>query len=284
VQTDSTQAPGGSIVAGPIVLQNGNQDEVYLVTSSGGSSHFLHYTYRQNNTFSQPIDQPGIAASNAVGMALDPKASNPYHVAVTFAAGAVAMVQINNGFHPIVGTIRMLGTAIGDAPSWSSAHVIGVGGANGTLYLLNTNLSSAVLYAIGGTPGWTIPRTPSADAAGDWFFGANDPSGGAYVYEMQQSTQTLTKKYGNLGGPIGSAVEVADCPRWNQTVCVYLGLVSGNPPSVPIDGRDATLYACITNSGSSCSRDNPRLWAQVEVRTAAGPGTVHVDGWSYYSP
>ena len=277
VQVDSTQAPGGSIVAGPIVLQNGSQDEVYLVTSSGSSSTFLHYTFSQNKF--TLIDQPGISASNAVGMAMDPNANQ---IAVTFAAGAVAMVRISNGFHPTGVTVIGLGTPIGDGPSWSNAHVIGVGGANGTLYLLNPNLSSAGSYAI-GTPGWTIPRTPGADAAGDWFFGANDASGNAFVYEMQQTTKMLTTKYGNLGGPIGSAVVVADCPNWTKTVCVYLGLVSGSP-TVPLDGRDATLTACIINSTPPCSNDNPRLWAQAEVRQAVGQGTVHVDGWSYYSP
>jgi hypothetical protein len=44
------------------------------------------------------------------------------------------------------------------------------------------------------------------------------------------------------------------------------------------------ITACLTASSSNCSGDNPRLWTSVKVGDSVSPATVHVEGWSYYSP
>ena len=124
-----------------------------------------------------------------------------------------------------------------------------------------------------------IRTTPGSDAVGEWFFGADD----GYLHELQQragqSAMVQVAQYGGLG-TVGSSVQVAGCPTG---ICIYLGS-SSNAYLVPLDAREATLTACLSNSPPACSGDNPRLWAQVEVGAPDSPQTVHVQGWSYYSP
>lgn len=270
--------PGkAAIIAGPIVFKNNNRDEVYIVTSNGSTSQLLDYPYSQTGFASSPSESLTLPYPNPVGIALE-KTSVPARVAVTFAGGGVAIVQIDSNYDPRFVTKTALGTGIADAPSWCSCpggQQIGVAGVNGTLYVLDTNLNT-VASSAGGSP---IRTTPASDQVGEWFFGADD----GYLREVQQTpgqpTLVEVAKYGSLG-TVSSSVQVAGCPAG---ICVYLGS-SSNAYIVSLDARDAKLTACLSSTPPACSGANPRLWAQVEVGSAGGPQTVHVQGWSYYSP
>jgi hypothetical protein len=83
-------------------------------------------------------------------------------------------------------------------------------------------------------------------------------------------------------GRVGSSVQVAGC-RSGNAICIYLG-TTNNAYLIALDARDAKLAACLSNTPPACSGGNPRLWTQVEVGANGSPQTVHVQGWSYYSP
>jgi hypothetical protein len=269
---------GQAVVAGPIVLQNGSSDEIYIVTSSGGSGQFLHYTYSQGGngsrlTLSDPIP---LAALTPVGLALEP-GPLPARIAITFASGAVSIVKIATDFDPSLGPTATLGTGVWDAPYWCGQCPggirIGVGGGDGTLYLLDTNLNVVASYRGGSS----ILTTPTADAAGDWFFGADD----RLVHEVQQIGPSAIVPVKSFGPARFSTSPVADsCPAG---ICVYFASVDSNAYLISFDARDAVLTACI-GAGQTCSGVNPRLWTSVEIGMASNPQAVHVQGWSYYSP
>jgi hypothetical protein len=86
-------------------------------------------------------------------------------------------------------------------------------------------------------------------------------------------------RYGGLGSA-RSSVQVAGC---SAGICIYLGTLN-NAYLVALNARAAKLNACLSDTPPACSGDNPRLWAKVEVGSAGAPQTVHVQGWSYYSP
>jgi hypothetical protein len=274
----SVQIPlGQPIVSGPIVLQNGSNDEVYVVSSTDSSSRFLHYTY-DNGGFTL-ADNISLPAAEVSGLALEPNAL-PALVAVTFGGGSVAMVRIDSAFDPALLTSIGLGTAIADAPYWCqcpTGNLVGIGGANGTLYVRDTNLGAVASY-VGGSP---IRTTPGADAAGNWFVGADDGN----LYEVQlrsgQAAMTFAAAFTSAGAPIRSSPVVSGC---TTGICIYMGSTNGNAYLVPLDARDAVLTACLTTAPPACSGANPRLWTRVEVGVAGSPQTVHVQGWSYYSP
>ncbi len=269
------------------MFPNGSQDEVFIVTSAGSTSQLLRYTYpglTLKDTLSLPFPSP-------VGIAIE-KNSVPARVAIAFAGGTVAVASINTNYDASLIATVQLGAGIADAPYWCSCPAgpqVGVAGLNGTLYVLATNLNLIASYA-GVSP---IRTTPGSDAVGEWFFGADD----GYLHELQQragqSAMVQVAQYGGFG-TVGSSVQVAGCPTG---ICVYLGS-SSNAYLVPLDAREATLTACLStsppreatltaclsNSPPACSGDNPRLWAQVEVGAPDSPQTVHVQGWSYYSP
>jgi hypothetical protein len=283
--------PGNAaIIAGPIVFPNGNRDEVYVVTSVTNSkgttiNQLLHYTYQENTSPSLTLSDTLTLSSrfsNAVGVAVE-KNGVPAKVAITFAGGGVAVVQIDSTFHPSLVKSAGLAAGIAAAPYWCSCPAgsqIGVTGLNGTLYVLDANLLTPVgSYQV---PSASAIRTaPASDGVGQWYFGADD----GYLYELQQTPgQPALVQVGLYGdgrlGKVGSSVQVAGCPAG---ICVYLGSAN-NAYIVSLDARDARLTACLTNSPPACSGDNPRLWAQVEVGSISSPQTVHVQGWSYYSP
>jgi hypothetical protein len=276
----SQATPGNAaIVAGPIVFKNNNRDEVYVVTSNGSTSQLLDYTYTQSGLSSSPSESLTLPYSTPVGVALE-KTSVAARLAITFAGGGVAIVLIDSNYDPRFVTKTTLGTGIADAPSWCSCpggQQIGITGVNGTLYVLDTNLKSVSSYAAGSS------TTPASDQVGEWyFFGATD----GYLHEVQQtagqSTMIEVAKFGPTGGlgSVGSSVQLAACPAG---ICIYLGS-SSNAYIVSLDARDAKITACLSSTPPTCSGVNPRLWTQVEVGSAGGPQTVHVQGWSYYSP
>jgi hypothetical protein len=274
----SIATPGNAaIVAGPIVLQNGSRDEIYVVTST---NQFLRYTY-------DPGDSPALSLPdilnlpylNPVGMALD-HTSLAAHIAITFAGGGVALVNIPSNFDPNLATNTVVGSGFAAAPAWCSCPTgmqLGATGVNGTFYLFGGNLNLITSFAVGPQ----VRTSPAADGVGEWFFGAND----GYLYELQESLSGTTvaqvARFG--GGAIGQVKSSAQVGPCSAGICVYMGSVN-NAYIVPLDARHAQMTACLSNVPPACSTDNPRLSAQVEVGVAGNNQTVHVQGWSYYSP
>jgi hypothetical protein len=290
-QLQDSQATSGNaaIVAGPVVFRNGTRDEVYVVASRGSfsSGQLLHFEFRGGINPTLSVDRSlTLPYPNPVGLALEKinstteKATVAARLAITFAAGQVAMVRIDGSYDPGLLATTGLGTGVAAAPYWcwcAGRNLIGVGGLNGTLYLLDTNLNRVGSY-VGGTP---LRTTPGSDEVGDWFFGGDD----GFLHEVQQPAgqPTLVQRatYGPFGGRVGSSVQVGEC---SVGICVYLGALNSHAYIVQLNARDAVLTACLSSSPPTCSSINPRLWTQVEVGSAGNPRTVHVGGWSYYSP
>jgi hypothetical protein len=275
----SIATPGNApIVAGPIVFNNGGQDEIYVVTASGSTSQLLRYTYEQGD--SSPLslaDTLPIAFSNPVGMAVDQIGAPPFRFAITFAGGGVALVNIPNNYDPSLSRSAVVGPGFAGAPAWCSCGQIGVAGINGTFYLLNTNLGVVASNAVGVQ----IHTTPASDGVGEWFVGADD----GFLYELQESaagtTVTQVARYGsNALGKVQSSAEVGPCPAG---ICVYMGTIN-NAFIVSLDARSAELTACLSTAPPACSGAKPGLLSQVEVGVTGIPQTVHVKTWSYYSP
>jgi hypothetical protein len=269
------------VVAGPIAFACasgcGNVvEEIYAVVSDGSSSRLLRYTYGKSSL--GYVTNLSLPWANVSGIAVS-AATLPASVAISFRGGGVALVQIN-----LSGGMTLLGTApvpaiVADAPYWChcpGGDLIGLGAQDGGLYLYNTALVPQPGFPAGGA---LISTTPGVDAAGNWYFGAAD----GYVHEVQlqpgQTSMTQVESYGPVG-QVTSSVQVAGCP---QGICIYLGTLNNHAYLVPLDARKAVISACITTSPPTCSGANPRLWASVEVGAKAGPQTVHVQGWSYYS-
>lgn len=281
----------GAIVAGPVVF-NGPPDHqaatdvMYTVSSTGAGSEVDEYTYDVNNPNDQhlPLTEVGFMTlpyPDAVGLAVD-RTTLPANLAITFAGGQVAVVQIQSNYRISTVASTSLGTGISAAPFWchcagGSANVIGVGGQNGSLFLLDPTLARLATLPAGGP---AIATAPQSDGVGDWFFGASD----GYLYEAQQtggSGMAIVTRFGSLGGPVGSGTQVGACPAG---LCVYLGSAAGGAYLVTLDARSAVITSCLTNAPPACSGTNPRLWADLEIGTAGSPQSVHIMGWSYYSP
>ena len=278
---DSALIAGGpAVVAGPLVFSgSGGTDHLYLLVSDGASSSLVHYTYKssQGLRFASSLPLP---APQAIGMALEP-GNLPSRLAVAGAGGQVALAQIQSGFGVSLLASTSVPTSIAGAPYWCQCpggDLIGVAGGNGGLYVLDTSLSTNATFPSGGP---AISTSPTADAGGDWFFGAGDGN----VYEVQsqagQATLALIARYGSGAGPLSSSPLLGGC---NTTwICVYAGS-SDALYIVPLDARRAVVTACMSTAPPACSGSNPQLWATVEVGSASSLNTVHVRGWSYYSP
>jgi hypothetical protein len=283
----------GGVVAGPVVFagKGSETDELYLVVADNRSSYLVHYTYSEQQGLSFDAPALDLGTPAAVGLALEP-GSLPSRLAITFAGGQVvlAQVQTNFGFSPppyptaAVPCPSAPIPCIARAPSWCQCpggDLIGVAGGNGGLYLFDPSLTPKATFPSGGP---AIGTTPVADAAGDWFFGAAD----GHVYEVQRQAGQTTlvpaaKPYGSGTAPFGSSPIIDTC---NTTwVCVYVGSAAGLD-LIPLDARHSVLTACVTisppPSPPTCS--NPQLWASVEVGSESSVTTIHVKGWSYYSP
>lgn len=278
-----------AIVAGPVVFQGAiiagrKRDEIYFVTWDGSSSLLQHYRYTEDPVgrgfFSPaPIDAQVLHGSKASGLTIDQSAL-PARIAISFADGEMAVAKIQADYWIGVPISRNVSPGIADAPYWCRpcGDLIGAGGTNGTLYLVDTNLTPAATYA--GSV--AINTTPGTDTAGDWFFGADD----GYVYEVQrvagQSTMTLVDRFPTaIGSKIGSGVQVGSC---GMGVCIYLGTRPGSVYLVPLAARRVVLTSCIGTAPACSPGVNPRLWARVEVGSLSSQQTVRVTGWSYYSP
>jgi hypothetical protein len=276
---------GPAVIAGPVVFSGpGGTDHLYLVVSDGVSSSLVHYTYKSSQGL-RPVSSLPLPAPQALGIALEP-GSLPSRLAITFAGtgGQVALAQIQSGFGVSLLASTSVPTSIAGAPNWCQCpgvDLIGVSGRNGGLYVLDTNLNTNATFPPGGP---AISTTPAADAAGDWFFGADDGN----IYEVQrqvgQATLALAtaQPYGSGGSAITSSPILGSC---NNTawICVYAGSADWLY-FVPLDARHAVVTACMSTSPPACSGSNPQLWTSVEVGSASSLSTVHVKGWSYYSP
>jgi hypothetical protein len=215
-------------------------------------------------------------AANAVGFAVD-QSSLPARLAVTFAGGMVETVQVNANRSLSELATTSVPSGIADAPAWccgATPTEIAVAQTGG-LYLFNGSLSLQASYGILGA---SLPTSPAADAAGDWFVSASN----GYVYELPAvgaSPTWIALGRGTMG-QLSSAAVVSGCPTG---ICIYTASMDGGLDLIALDARDAVITACLTSSPPSCSGANPRLWAHVEVGAGGDPRTVHIRGWSYYS-
>jgi hypothetical protein len=281
---DSSQVSGaavGSVVVFPCSGCGRTTDEVYVLTTSAGSSRLYHLTYTSKglNEVDSALSLPW---GNARGLAVESQ-SLPARLAISFAAGEVAMVQIGSNAKTSLTASAVLpgGPLIADAPYWCtcpSANLIGVttqsGSQDGALYVLDPSLNRIATYSVATA----ISTTPGTDAAGDWLFGGED--GNLYEAPAGQSNVIVVTRSGAVDGGVGSGVQVGGC---GSAICIYFGSRRSAAHIMQLDARDSVLIACITIS-STCADQGPRLWAQVEVDTASSTPTVHVQGWSYYSP
>lgn len=281
----ATVTGGEPVVAGPFVfigptIKKAPSDAIYVVRSDSSGSELDEYLYTTSKfgTSFALAASLALPAASAIGASID-QASLPARVAVTFAGGRVAVVNISTGFNMTLAASRTLGTALSGAPSWCKCPggpSIAVGGDNGALYLLDPALNSLATLPAGGP----AIRTPAqSDGVGDWFFGADD----GYLYELQQAGSALTVvgQFGPFSGAVASGVQVGGCAAG---LCAYLASDAGTAYVVQLDARNVVMTACISQAPPACSGDNPRVWASVQVGAAGSPNTVHVEGWSYYSP
>jgi len=242
-------------------------------------------------TLISSISLTGSVGGNAVGYAISSTVPTPgttLRLAVAGASGNLELVRIVVGSGPSYsvpspGPGNSLQTALSRPPSWCRCpgqDLVGAGGANGTLFLMDSNLN--IVYRYAGTA--VINTTPRADGNGDWYFGADD--GSTYDVELPLSGQLLflAAQFGP-GGAIRSSPVVGVC---SSGPCLYFGSTTSGAYFVRLGStRIMDLRACVSSApGSTNCAANPRLWARVEVGSPSVVGAkgVYVQGWSYYSP
>jgi hypothetical protein len=274
------------IVAGPFVfpgpvIKKAPSDVLYVVASDSNGSELDEYLYSTGKlgtsfTFAGSLTLPAVSA---VGAAVD-QGGLPARVAVTFAGGGVVVAGISAGFAMSLAATTALPTAMSGAPNWCQCPggvTLAVGGRNGALFLLDPTLGLRAFLPSGGP---AISTAPQSDGVGEWFYGADD----GYLYELQQQagkTLAVVGQFGPFDGAVTSGVQVGGCP---EGLCAYLASGAGTAYVVQLDARNVIITACISTSPPACSGDNPRAWASVQVGVAGNLQTVHVEGWSYYSP
>jgi hypothetical protein len=282
---ESTATADGPIVAGPVVFPCSSgcggrrTDWVFVISSSGGSSELEAFTFSS----SQLLPAGGLSLGLSGPIGLDVEASTlPSRIAITFAGGQVALVQIDGGGNMTSPPVRRpIQGGISAAPFWcrcpgSPSNLVGVAGNNGTLYVYQPDANMS-LYAkyVGGS---AIRTSPVADAAGSWYFAADD----GHLYEVQKAggtTMTLAASFGSAGAFRSSPI-LAPC---RLDICIYLASTDAKAYLVDLDARDVVMTVCLGTVSGGCSGVNPRLWTSVEIGVANNPQAVHVQGWSYYS-
>lgn len=273
-QIAQTGGGGEAVVAGPYVFAGqGSSDVMYVLTSDS----VQRYTFN-GRTLSQ-TGILGLPQSGAVGMAVE-NGSLPARLAISFADGHLAIVRLGSDLSMSVSTNTRLPSTIGSGPIWchcpNSTNEIGVAGADGSFYLMDTNLS--VLGSLAAST-WAVAAMPATDSVGEWFVAGSD----GYVHELQlvsPNTMAEVTKFGPLGGSASSSLQVGAC---GVAICIYAALRNGNAYRVPLDARAVTMTACVSTVLPTCSGANPRLWTRMEIGSDGNPDTVHVQGWSYYS-
>src|SRR5581483_10024549 len=254
-----------SVVAGPFVVNTGAKkltDDLFVVVANGSVGNLVHYTYtssgRGDFTFRGSLALPGVPVGAAMQGSL---------LAITFTNDDLALLQTSS--MSILGTVVM-GGSISDAPAWSSSGSIGVAAGN-TLSVLDTTLKVLTSAA---TPS-SITTTPTPDQGGDWFVATS--GGELYVQPRLGGSAQMVALTNTPVGAITSAPVATAC---TTGICIYMGSSDGNIYYAGLDARDATLDSCLT----ACASGNFSLRSEVEVGAFKSPGTVHVQGWSYYSP
>ena len=311
----ASAAVGGRVVGAPLVfpgrVANGGRtvnDEVFVLVTGSTSSSLNHWRYTEATSPGQDgadvvtrtltaVDSLSLTGANVVGYGISstvPASGATLSLVVATASGRLDLAQIavrsGPSYTTSTGASVALpnGAATARAPYWCHCpgqDLIGVGGTNGLLYLYTSGLA-AVAYTYDGQPDGrpAINTTPMADAAGDWYFGAND--GQVYDVEIPMGGTQMFKaaKFGP-GGAIASSPIVGACPAGP---CLYFASTSAGSYFARIGStRVSDLRACISSSPSSTScASNPRLWARVQVGPGAvwGGTGVYVQGWSFYSP
>ncbi len=303
---DKDSGLGGAAVGAPLVFPGTRTtkqgittttDDVFIVVTGGTSTWLEHWQYVEVTGSSPELTLLQSLNLNIGGNAVGHGASSTtptLMLAVATQSGRLAVARItetDTKSGPTYSTSLASGptqlpSAVGRAPYWChcpTGELIGVGGTNGSLYILNTALAVQWSYSgqADGSP--AINTTPMADANGDWYFGAND--GAVYDVEIPVSgSQMFRAARVSLGGTITSSPIVAACPGGP---CVYLATSTASYLLRIGTTRISELRACVTTGpGSTSCAANPRLWALVQVGPAAiwGDNGVFVEGWSFYSP
>ena len=314
---------GGKVAGAPIVFPgstSGNtvSDEIFVVVTGSSGTSLEHWRYTETNNdggdndgnckgkTSCGLNQVGsslsLAGANAVGYGISstvPTSGTTLSLAVATSGRLdIARIAVKSGpsYTMSAGPNSVLpgGTITSRAPYWcpspcgiAGQDLIGVGGANGFLYLINTALTSTVYMYNGKPDGFpSIISTPMADANGDWYFGASD--GSVYDVEIPVSGVQMFKaaRFGP-GGAIASSPIVGSCPSGVVGPCMYFGSTIDGSYFVRVGStRVSDLRSCVSSApGSGTCTANPRLWARVQVGPASiwGGTGVYIQGWSFYS-
>jgi hypothetical protein len=275
---ESMLSLGDPIVAGPAVFAcnacgGKKPDEVFVLTMSGNTTQLEPFTFASNR-LSPDGSQLSLPWPNPQGFAIE-SSSLPSRLAITFAGGRVALVQVDQYGNMSLAASLVLPSGIGASPTWCHCpgplNLIGVGAANGTLYVLNTSLSTYGTYS--GSSG--IRTSPMADGAGNWYFAADS----GLVYEVQKpgatATMTLAATFGSAGAMFNSSPVLKPC---QNDICVYLASTDARAYLLDLDARSVVITAC---AGSPCI--NPRVWTSVEIGMPTDDRAVHIQGWSYFA-
>ena len=306
---------GGPVVGQPIVLPGTTVsrahlttvvDDIFVVTSTATTTQLAHWQLSQMTD-----DRIGIPVYLLLPIATVPVAvggtaveSNPSSLvpvdrgvirfAVAGRTGRVALGRITatltrTGFTYAMSAsaaVQLAGQLTHD-PYWChcpGGDLIGVGGANGFLYLLDTSLNIVRQYdgVADGRP--AINSTPVADGAGDWYFGADD----GFVYDVEIPASGLQMFKAARFGPGGALRSSPVAGSCGPATCVYVASTTSGPYFAKLAStRLIELRACVTTAAASttCAAD-PRLWARVMVGppSVVGGRGISIQGWSYYSP
>jgi hypothetical protein len=279
----------GSMLAGPVVLRgsSGNQDHIYAVVFNGSSSRLIHLTVARDARGvlglyeGRPLQLPW--AGKPAGLAAESEGSQSSKLVLTFQSGWLAVVTA--GAAPAVSARKNLGAGLTPpywchCPSNTDLLGVGVGGASGGLHVLDVSLTREWTYL---SEVAAINATPTADAGGDWFFGAAD----GLLYELLPvPALTLAARFGYQTSAVQSSPLIGACPAGS---CIYLAKLNGTAYLVPLVDREIKMTACISTQPPACAEVNPRLWAHVTVGSTTNPSsgtspqTVRMLGFSYYS-
>jgi hypothetical protein len=303
---------GGSVVGDPLVFpgpvyKNGaltnTNDDVFVVVSGTSSTQLMHWRYTEvfdtnrrtiiSMTWSQQESPIPILVGNTAGYAISSTAGPTMTLAfagvssgqfatarISVAAGSTYGMSGGSALPPSLGPVSR-------APYWCPARscgqdLIGVGSTNGTLYLLNSSGQIISRYD-GQSP---INTTPSSDAIGNWYFGADD----GYTYEVEPrpggGQMFKAARFGPGGAIRSSPVVGGGMDGCGPGPCMYFGSLTNGAYFAQLGNtRLLDLRACVSDGSTTCTV-NPRLWARVVVGSPiiVGGNGVKVLGWSYYAP
>lgn len=308
----------GTAVGAPLVFPGSNRrdqvsDDVFVVVTSAAGTSLQHWSYTE--TTARGSDEGGgttidlgrlsslnlNVGSGAVGYSADitaPSSNTPIMLAVASASGRLALARISvsgSNYSMSLTLNRSLpnGAATSRPPYWCTARcqgtdLIGVGGTNGTLYLLNGSLNVAYTYTEAGLA--AIDTTPVADANGDWYFG--DDNGFVYDVELPPKGPQLFKaaRFGPGGqNQVRSSPYVGSPGGCSGCVGIYFGAAGsgGGAYFVQIGKiRVMDVTSCLTSGAKSTTCTGAaRLWTRIEVgdpQYVGGQG-VNTVGWAYFT-